>query len=141
MVRQATKAVANLAVKPEHKTKIFDRNGLQPLFRLATSASIEARIEAVAAIANLAVDNTLEVEIARMGGIEVVTDILRENTNTELQRQACRAIRNLSVSVRNARELVANDVENVVHKVLDNSSDPTCQRQLEKCLLNLQKYS
>jgi HEAT repeat protein len=54
--RQAAKALANLGVSNENKPKIADAGGIPKLVRLAGISSIGVRIEAVAALANLAVN-------------------------------------------------------------------------------------
>ena len=54
--RQAAKALANLGVNAANKAQIADEGGIPKLVRLATVAQIPVKIEAIAALANLAVN-------------------------------------------------------------------------------------
>lgn len=55
--RQASKALANLAVNQENKTRISEAGGLKKLIGLSQpNVIISVRIEAIAALANLAVN-------------------------------------------------------------------------------------
>ncbi len=54
--RQSAKALANLGVNPDNKPKIAEAGGIPKLVRLAGTPQIAVRIEAIAALANLAVN-------------------------------------------------------------------------------------
>jgi hypothetical protein len=54
--RQSAKALANLGVNADNKPKIADAGGIPKLIRLAGTPQISVRIEAIAALANLAVN-------------------------------------------------------------------------------------
>ncbi len=54
--RQSAKAVANLGVNSENKRKIALAGGIPKLVALAQSPLISIKIEAIAALANLAVN-------------------------------------------------------------------------------------
>jgi hypothetical protein len=55
-LRQSAKALANLGVNTDNKKKIADLGGIPKLVRLAGMESVAVRIEAIAALANLAVN-------------------------------------------------------------------------------------
>ena len=57
--RQAAKALANLGVNAANKAQIADEGGIPKLVRLATVAQIPVKIEAIAALANLAVNGMM----------------------------------------------------------------------------------
>lgn len=120
--RQAAKALANLGVDAGNKIEIAKQGALPRLLNLIKNSGIRVKTEAVAAIANLAVDGELpflcicvplmcliylhlpylrtdqnELEIARLGGIPLIMDGLRMTQEEELVAQCARAIRNLSV--------------------------------------------
>jgi HEAT repeat protein len=114
--RQAAKALANLGVNGlfisvivecyasdthlsavSNKAKIAQAGGIPPLVQLADSPNMGVSVEAVAALANLAVNDQNEVEIARAGGLEPILQGARSD-HEELQSQAARALRNLSVN-------------------------------------------
>jgi HEAT repeat protein len=57
--RQSAKALANLGVNADNKPKIADAGGIPKLIRLAGTPQIAVRIEAIAALANLAVNGGL----------------------------------------------------------------------------------
>lgn len=54
--RQSSKALANLGVNSKNKKRICTAGGVPPLVNLANSDSSGVAVEAVAALANLAVD-------------------------------------------------------------------------------------
>lgn len=54
-LRQCCKALANLAVNNDNKSKIADKNGISPLIKMIATSPVSVQVEAVAAIANLAV--------------------------------------------------------------------------------------
>ena len=58
--RQAAKALANLGVNNDNKRKIALAGGIPKLIRLASVHQISVKIEAVAALANLAVSGNHE---------------------------------------------------------------------------------
>jgi hypothetical protein len=58
---------------------------------------LRGQVEAIAALANLAVNDNNEVEIARSGGLQPILQGA-QTENMELQSQAARALRNLSVN-------------------------------------------
>ena len=65
-MRQCCKALANLAVNNENKSKIAEKHGILPLIRIIGTAPVSVQVEAVAAIANLAV----------LGEVVVITAIV-----------------------------------------------------------------
>jgi HEAT repeat protein len=60
--RQAAKALANLGVSNENKAKIAEAGGIPKLVNLAGITAIGVRIEAVAALANLAVNGIVSIK-------------------------------------------------------------------------------
>ena len=54
--RQSAKALANLGVNADNKRRIAEAGGIPKLVKLSGSSHITVRIEAVAALANLAVN-------------------------------------------------------------------------------------
>ena len=54
-LRQCCKALANLAVNNENKHLIAEKNGIAPLILIMEHSPVSVKVEAVAAIANLAV--------------------------------------------------------------------------------------
>jgi hypothetical protein len=85
--RQSAKALANLGVNADNKRRIAESGGIPGLIRLAKQSSLPVKIEAIAAIANLAVNGQLttlsllissislddnETEIVREGGLEPI---------------------------------------------------------------------
>lgn len=112
-----------------NKEKVSKVGGIEPLVKLSRSDSIPVRIEAIAALANLAVNGRArqpacktdeeymscslfscvdanEIQIAEAGGLEPIVQSLHSE-NEELLSQAARAIRNLSVNgKRNASQRI-----------------------------------
>ncbi len=87
--RQSAKALANLGVNADNKPKIAEAGGIPKLIRLAGTPQIAVRIEAIAALANLAVNGIFfcwirfklisvifpdsnELEIVRCNGLDPV---------------------------------------------------------------------
>lgn len=96
-----------------NKEKIAEVGGIKPLIALAASKNIGVSIEAVAALANLAVNGIVvqlhgksshfgvldanELAIANEGGLEPIIDGATSDS-LDLQSQCARALRNLSVN-------------------------------------------
>ncbi len=59
VIRQASKALANLGVCKENKRLIASHGGIPPLIKVVLSSELNVAVEAVAALANLAVDGML----------------------------------------------------------------------------------
>ena len=72
--------------------------------RRAAHGGVGVRVEAVAALANLAVNDKNEQEIARVGGLEVILDGAKA-PSVDLRSQCARALRNLSVNTDNKARL------------------------------------
>ena len=57
--RQSAKALANLGVNSENKRKIAEEGAIPKLVRLAGVPQVSVKIEAIAALANLAVNGKI----------------------------------------------------------------------------------
>ncbi|KAF1791308.1 Armadillo-type fold [Phytophthora cactorum] len=147
--RQAAKALANLGVNVclalccllrvlavDNKERIAKAGGIKPLIDLASSHQIGVAVEAIAALANLAVNDANEVEIARKGGLKPIIDGAHSES-VELQSQVARALRNLSVNRtgKQASDRGAGRVE-ALQSLVRSTNDRICQ-QATRALVNL----
>ena len=64
-------ALANPGVNIQNKERIAKGGGIPPLIGLSRSANPSVAVEAIAALANLAVNDMNEIEIAEQGGLKV----------------------------------------------------------------------
>ena len=69
---------------------------ITPLIALAREAPVAVKVEAIAALANLAVNDENEVQIAESGGLKPIMEAAH-SSDSELVAQCARAMRNLSV--------------------------------------------
>ena len=99
VARQAAKALANLAVHAGNKRAIAAAGAFAQLIELTQPGhSVQVMVEAVAALANLSVDDENELAIGRdLGGVRVLVATARDARDDELLCQCARALRNLSV--------------------------------------------
>ena len=89
----------------------------------------------MAALANLAVNDANEVQIARDGGLRPILEGA-ESPSTDLQAQAARALRNLSVNPANQVKLV--DLGGVpILQALTRSSNSRTSQQAARALANM----
>ena len=77
------------------------------------------KVESVAALANLAVNDDNEVAIGDLGGLAPILDCARSR-NSELISQACRALRNLSVCSNNRKIILQNDGVDLLEELANN---------------------
>ncbi len=137
--RQAAKALANLAVRVENKNLLAKCNVIPPLLSLASLRGItQVQTEALAAIANLSVDDTNEILIGEtFHGIKTILTILCESLDEEVLAQGVRAIRNLSINIRN-KDLIKkyNGIA-----ILTNLTLSTCDRIRNQALISLQSIT
>lgn len=107
--RQAAKSIANLSVVASNMKLISEKQGLQPLIALIAVPQIKTRVEAIAAIANLAVDDVIERQIVVAGTFTNLLDCLRPTLPSDIDylTQIARALRNLSHNRDNAEALRA----------------------------------
>ncbi len=81
----------------DNKRAIAEAGGIEPLIQLAEVANEGVQIEAIAALANLAVNDANEIAIGRKGGLYPIITGAKSRI-PELQAQSARALRNLSVN-------------------------------------------
>jgi len=151
--RQSAKALANLGVLLENKRTIAVAGAIPKLVRLTQpEISIAVKIEAVAALANLAVNDVNEVEIEQAGGIVSIIAALvsamgyvethvtardREYYNAEeLIAQCARSLRNLSVNAANKTVIIDAGATPLLQK-LTRFSNERIVLQSNKALQNL----
>jgi hypothetical protein len=151
--RQSAKALANLGVLLENKRTIAVAGAIPKLVRLTQpEISIAVKIEAVAALANLAVNDVNEVEIEQAGGIDSIIAALvlameyvethvtardREYYNAEeLIAQCARSLRNLSVNAANKTVIIDAGATPLLQK-LTRFSNERIVLQSNKALQNL----
>lgn len=107
--RQAAKTIANMSVIASNMHLIADKKGLPSLIALVSVPQIKTRIEAIAAIANLAIDDANERALVEEGAIVTILDCLRpiQPTDVDFLSQIARALRNLTHSPDNSAVLKA----------------------------------
>eukprot|EP00942_MAST-04A_sp_MAST-4A-sp1_P008075 g8075.t1 len=81
---------------------IAEKGGIKPLIRLTIESPEAVRVESVAALANLAVNDDNEIAIVS---------------------QACRALRNLSVCSNNRKIILENDGVDLLEQLANSSHD------------------
>ena len=151
--RQSAKALANLGVHHDNKRMIAEAGAIPKLVRL-TMAGVPttAKVEAVAALANLAVNDLNEVEIEAADGIRTIVTALQASVEfvesytgvrdrefnhvEELLAQCTRALRNLSVSPRNKKVMIELGAMPYLQRLLRHSNERIAQ-QTRKALSNL----
>jgi len=151
--RQSAKALANLGVHQENKRMLAEAGAIPKLVRLTeASVSTTVKIEAVAALANLAVNDQNEVEIEACNGIRTIVAALRTscdftdsfsgvrdrefNYTEELIAQCARALRNMSVNERNKKIMIDLGVADDLQRVLRHSNERISQ-QAKKAIANI----
>lgn len=147
--RQAAKALANLGVNSiikfyilyicldDNKELITKAGGLPPLIAAAKSENVGVEIEAIAALANLAVNDVNEVEIGKLGGIEPIIEVCKK-PNLDLQSQAARALRNLSVNKENQKKIISLGGVETLKSLLSSTNEKVMQ-QAKRALSNLEQ--
>ena len=93
------------------------------------------QVEAVAALANLAVNDDNEIAIAELGGLPPIISCAGSR-NVELQAQSSRALRNLSVCPQNKEIIHSNDGVQVLEHLAMSSNDRVAA-QARRALVNL----
>lgn len=152
-LRQSAKALANLGVCSENKRPIALAGAVTQLVRLSGGLySVPIKIEAIAALANLAVNDLNEIEISSADGIRVILNALmqaveiidassgprdRECVNAEeLLAQCARALRNLSVNSSNKKLMLELGAIQPLRSLQKHSNERIAQ-QSRKALMNL----
>ena len=143
--RQGAKTVANVSVVPDVMRTIAARGGLQPLVALLSSPHPKARVEAIAAVANLAVDGENEKCLGGMGVFPALLATLGESgtkvpSDEDTAVQVARAFRNLTARVENAQLLLSlNGMASITALVA--SPEPRISQQASIALENLKKVT
>jgi hypothetical protein len=104
---------------------------------LLESSEENVQIEAVAALANLAVNDENEVSIGEKGALPFIVDCMRSH-NIELLAQASRALRNLSVDVSN-KDIIFSCGGFELLQSLSESRHERIASQARRALVNLGK--
>jgi hypothetical protein len=146
--RQAAKTVANVSVVPEMMRAIAARGGLPPLAALLSSPSAKTRVEAIAAVANLAVDGENEVDLVRLGVFEPLLATMgggaggeggfKPPSDLDTAVQVARAFRNLTARAENAKVLLSMNGMAAVTALL-NSGQAAVSQQASIAMDNLKK--
>lgn len=106
--------ILHISLISENKPKIASAGAIPKLIFLSSSKTIPVKIEAIAALANLAVNDNNEIEIVNLNGLDPIVastaqaalglEDLDSRTDREitlleeLATQCARALRNLSVN-------------------------------------------
>lgn len=147
VLRQAAKALANIAVCAPNKAVVVAAGGVPLLVAVVRSGTAATQTEAVAALANLAVDDDAELRIAAEGGVDAVVRAgaaaapladAGDELALELLAQACRALRNLSVASTN-KELVRECGGVALLHACALSRSARVRQQAQLALANLQR--
>lgn len=154
--RQAAKAIANMGVNQDNKLKIGQKGGISKLVDLARSPNLQVKIEAVAALGNLAVNDVNEVEIVEVGALEILEEaaamalrfftsnkgrrdhnVVKERSYwEELAAQSARCIRNLTVNPDNRQCVVDCGLVPILREFGTMKNDRIAQQSL-KAVRNL----
>jgi hypothetical protein len=124
--------------------------------QLAGSSTLQVKIEAIAALGNLAVNDFNELEIVKQGALDVLSSSAnfaaqylqqsrgrrdRETLNwEELAAQCSRCLRNLTVNPLNRSEVVASGAMSSL-KIFSQSHNDRIAQQSSKALRNLSTAS
>ena len=125
-----------MGVNANNKKKIKEAGGIPPLIELSRSRNVSVSVEAIAALANLAVNDANEIEIARLGGLEPILDGAG-SSHMDLQSQSARALRNLSVHPDNKAEIIKLDGMKILKDLVREAMDERVRLQASKALANL----
>jgi vacuolar protein 8 len=146
--RQAAKTLANISVIAENMRLIRERGGLLPLVALLGVPQLKTRTEAIAAIANLAVDDENEAALVAAGALGPITKGLPRAAfraaasapdDEDLLVQSARALRNLTGTPKHAAALAALGGEALLRNLVASGSD-RIKAQAEIALDNLKKF-
>ena len=141
----------------QNKERIAKESGIPPLIRLSgspnASVSVEVRAralagpracceapsppclaQAIAALANLAVNDSNEMLIAQLGGLEPILNAA-DTSNMDLQSQSARALRNLSVNPTNQAKIRDLNGIPILEKL--SSRERRISQQANRALVNL----
>ena len=123
--RQAAKTIANMSVVASNMRLIAEKNGLPPLILLVSVPQIKTRIEAIAAIANLAIDDSNERALVAAGAVKAILDCLRPTLPTDIDflTQIARALRNLTHNNDSVVVVRAENGEALLEKLAENSNE------------------
>ena len=116
--------------------RLLSPGGIPELVRCVADGGVNLQVEAIAALANLAVDDAAERLIADAGGISPVVTAATRSSDAELLAQVARCLRNLSVAPPN--KALIRDAGGV--QLLTRLQAHASQRvagQATKALLNL----
>ena len=142
----------------QNKERIAKESGIPPLIRLSgspnASVSVEVRAralagpracceapsppclaQAIAALANLAVNDSNEMLIAQLGGLEPILNAA-DTSNMDLQSQSARALRNLSVNPANQAKIRDLNGIPILEKLVKSENERISQ-QANRALVNL----
>ena len=109
--------------------------GIPPLIHLVRNGTESVQVEAIAALANLAVNDANERTIAELGGIPPIIECARGSAS-ELCAQAARALRNLSVLEAN-KEIIMECGGHEILSKLAYSDDDRISQQATRAMANL----
>jgi hypothetical protein len=122
----------------ENKRAIARAGGLGPLVALADSDNTAVQVEAVAAIANLSVDDENEKAIAQVhNALPVILRAAASERDEDLTAQCARALRNLSCCSENVELLKSLGAEQLLAKLAGSSTSEKTRAQAQRALSNI----
>ncbi|KAF2075041.1 hypothetical protein CYY_003651 [Polysphondylium violaceum] len=137
VVKQAARALVNLARNTQNEEKIYEAKGLEHSIRLIQNAEKDLKMLGTKLLVNLSLNEGARVSFCQKGGLSIVVPLLTSN-DPELQLQGTKIITNLAISGRN-RKLMNESYPDLVPALqkLTSSAVPEIKVQSEVSLSNL----
>ena len=134
------RALANLAYCNEKiEIETVEQGGLDPLIFLFQHGSEETRLEAVAALANLARNVSNQRKIVEVGALKELVGVIKSTQQDNLLEQASRCLANISLNARNQDDLKESGATLALITMLPKANSDV-QRLATMALANMSAY-
>ena len=134
--RAAAAAFASMSLNQTGKSLILRKGGIKPILKLCIHLDLPVRRDAIFCIANFAASPDYRQYIVKEGGVEIIKAATTANQNTEILRDASRAMSSFSMDTATKGIMISHDVPKVLCK-LAKSPDSSTQRFAALALCNV----
>ena len=134
--RASAASMASMSLNQSGKTTVLRKGGIRAILRLCVHLDLSVQREAVFCIANFVSSSDYREYVTKEGGVETLRAVVTTSNETEILRDASRALSFMSVDTPTRAIMISQEIPQILSK-LAKSPDNSTQRFAALALCNL----
>lgn len=134
--RASAASMASMSLNETGKMMVLKKGGIRACLRLCVHLDSSVQRESVRCIANFVASPDFRQYVSKEGGVETLKAVVTTSSDTEILRDASRALSSLSIHIPTRTIMISQEISQVLAK-LAKSPDISTQRFAALALCNL----